>query len=187
MQRVSFDWEIWSCCCLNFHWLSFQELPLKVEKGCPSPSHSFWIFLCWFEGSLWSFEIFLGGYLRQARNHCKSVPESAKLTYVYKTRVYPSQKFGNSVLNKATSTIPSLSNDLEVLPYAFDKAKLFAEIFSKNSNLDHSGISLSAFPSRTNLKLHNVHATHNLVNKVIINFDSSKVSCPYCIPMVVLE
>ena len=86
MQRVSFDWEIWSCCCLNFHWLSFQELPLKVEKGCPSPSHSFWIFLCWFEGSLWSFEIFLGGYLRQARNHCKSVPESTKLTYAYKTK-----------------------------------------------------------------------------------------------------
>ena len=109
------------------------------------------------------------------------------LLRLIKPESIPSQKFGNSVLNKATSTIPPLSNDLEVLPYAFDKAKLFAEIFSKNSNLDHSGISLSAFPSRTNLKLHNVHATHNLVHKVIINFDSSKVSCPYCIPMVVLK
>ena len=37
---------------------------------------------------------------------------------------------------------------------ASDKAKLFTEIFSKSSNLDDSGISLPAFPSRTNLKLH---------------------------------
>ena len=38
---------------------------------------------------------------------------------------------------------------------ASDKAKLFAKNFSKNSNLDDSGISLPIFPSRTNLKLHN--------------------------------
>ena len=34
------------------------------------------------------------------------------------------------------------------------KTKLFAENFSKNSNLDDSGIPLPVFPSRTNLKLH---------------------------------
>ena len=33
-----------------------------------------------------------------------------------------------------------------------DKTKLFAENFSKNSNLDNSVISLPVFPSRTNLK-----------------------------------
>ena len=40
------------------------------------------------------------------------------------------------------------------MPSASDKAKLFAENSSKNSNLDDSGISLPVFHSRTNLKLH---------------------------------
>ena len=57
----------------------------------------------------------------------------------------------------------------EVLSSAFDKAKLFTEDFSMNSNLDHSGISLPVFPSRTNLKLHNISVTSKMVNKVIIN------------------
>ena len=47
-------------------------------------------------------------------------------------------------------------NSLEVLSSASDKAKLFAENFSKNSTLDDSGISLIVFSSRTNLKLHNI-------------------------------
>ena len=47
-------------------------------------------------------------------------------------------------------------NSLEVLSSASDKAKLFAENFSKNSILDDSGISLIVFSSRTNLKLHNI-------------------------------
>ena len=34
--------------------------------------------------------------------------------------------------------------------------KMFAKNFSKDSNLDDSGIYLSAFLSRTNLKLHNI-------------------------------
>ena len=42
---------------------------------------------------------------------------------------------------------------LEVLSSASDKAELFAENFSLNSNLDDSGVSLPVFPSRTNLKL----------------------------------
>ena len=37
-----------------------------------------------------------------------------------------------------------------------DKAKLFSKIFSKNSNLNESGIFLPVFPSRTNLKLKNI-------------------------------
>ena len=41
-----------------------------------------------------------------------------------------------------------------MLSSASDKAKLFAENFSNNSNLDDSGISLPVFLSRTNLKLH---------------------------------
>ena len=34
--------------------------------------------------------------------------------------------------------------------------KLFAQNFSKDSNLDDSGIDLTVFLSRTNLKLHNI-------------------------------
>ena len=65
-------------------------------------------------------------------------------------------QIANSVLNKEISSIPPLFNGPEVLSSASDKAKLFAENFSKNSNLDDSGISLPVFPSRTNLKLHNL-------------------------------
>ena len=46
---------------------------------------------------------------------------------------------------------------------ASDKAKLFAEKFSKNSNLDDSGIFLPVCPCRTNLKLHNISITPKMV------------------------
>ena len=52
-----------------------------------------------------------------------------------------------SVLNKGKSAIPPLLNGLELLSSASDEAKLFAENFSKNANLDDSGISLLVFPS----------------------------------------
>ena len=74
-----------------------------------------------------------------------------------------------------------------MLSSASDKAKLFPEIFSKNSNLDDSGISLPVFPSRTNLKLHNISVTPKMVKKVIRNLDLSKASGPDCIPVVVLK
>ena len=70
---------------------------------------------------------------------------------------------------------------------ASDKAKLFVENFSENSNLDDSGISLPVFPSRTNLKLHNISVTPKMVRKVIMNLDLSKASGPDCIPVVVLK
>ena len=69
---------------------------------------------------------------------------------------------------------------------ASDKAKLSAKNFSKNSNLDELGISLPVFPSRTNLKLHNINITR-MAKKVIINLDSSKASGPDCIPTVNLN
>ena len=105
---------------------------------------------------------------RQASNRCKRVFKDAKFAYADKTKEsITSQKLGsrhswriaNSVLNKGKSAIPPLFNGSEVLSFASDKAKLFAENFSKNSNLDDSGISLPVFPSRTNLKLHNISIT----------------------------
>ena len=69
---------------------------------------------------------------------------------------------------------------------ASDKAKLFAENFSKNSNLDDSAISLPSFPSSTNLKLH-ISVTLKMVKKVIMNLDLPKASGPDYIPVEVLK
>ena len=74
-----------------------------------------------------------------------------------------------------------------MLPSAFDKAKLFATNFSKISNLEDSGIPSPTFPSRTNLKLHNISVTLKMVEKVKINLDSSKVPGPDSIQVVVLN
>ena len=90
-------------------------------------------------------------------------------------------------MNKFKSFIPPLFNGSEILSSASDKAKLFAENFSKNSYLDDSGISLPVFPSRTNLKLHNISVTPKMVKKVITNLDLSKASGPDCILVAVLN
>ena len=133
---------------------------------------------------------------RQTSNHCKRVLEAAKLAYATKTKgSITSQKLGsrdfwriaNSVLSKGKSFIPPLFNRPEVLSTASGKAKLFAKNFSKNSNLDDSGISLPVFPFRTNLKLYNISITPKMVKKVVTNLDSSKASGPDCIPVVVLK
>ena len=59
-----------------------------------------------------------------------------------------------------------------------------AENFSKNSNLDDSGISL---PVLTNLKLHNIPVTPKMIRKVVITLDLSKACGPDYIPVVVLK
>ena len=76
-----------------------------------------------------------------------------------------------------------------MLSSASDKAKLFARDFSKNSNLDDTGIFLPDLPSRTNLRLHNISVTPKIVKKITIiaNLDSSKASGPDCISVVVLK
>ena len=70
---------------------------------------------------------------------------------------------------------------------ASDKAKVFAENFSKNSNHDESGSSLPVFPSRTNLKLHSSSVTPKMVRTVTTILDLSKASGLNCIPVVVLK
>ena len=133
---------------------------------------------------------------RQASNRCKRVLQAAKLAYTTKTKEsITSQKLAsrdfwriaNSVLNKGKSAIPPLFNGPKVLSSGSDKAKLFAENFSKNSNLDDSGISLPVFLSRKNLKLRNISITPKMVKKVITNLDSSKASGPDCVRVVVLK
>ena len=53
--------------------------------------------------------------------------------------------------------------------------------------LENVDISLPVFPSRTNLKQHNISVTPKMVRKVAMNFDLSKTSGPDCIPVVVLK
>ena len=65
--------------------------------------------------------------------------------------------------------MPPVFNDLEVLSSASDEAKLFAENFSKNPNLDDLGISLLILPSRTNLQLDNISIAPKMFRKVITN------------------
>ena len=96
-------------------------------------------------------------------------------------------RIANSILNKGKSAILPQFNGPEVLSSASDKAKLFPKNISKNSNLDDSGISLPVFPSRTNLKLHNISVTPQMVKKVITNLDLSNASGPACIPVVFLK
>ena len=74
-----------------------------------------------------------------------------------------------------------------MLSSASDKAKLFAENFSMNSNLNDLGILLPIFPSRNNLKLHNNSETPKMVRKAIMNLNLSKASGPDCISVVVLK
>ena len=82
--------------------------------------------------------------------------------------------------------MPLLFNGPELLSSASDKAKLFAENFPKNSNLDGSGVSLPVFPSRTNLKLHNISVIFKMVEGVVMNLGLSKASGPDCLSVVVL-
>ena len=64
---------------------------------------------------------------------------------------------------------------------------MFAENFSKNSDLHDSGISLPVFLSRTNWKLYNISVTTRMVKKVIKNLDLSEASGPDFVPLVVLK
>ena len=59
--------------------------------------------------------------------------------------------------------------------------------FSQNSNFDDSVMLLPVFPSRTNLKLHNICVTPKMAEKIIMNLDLSKTSGFDCIPLVVLK
>ena len=95
-------------------------------------------------------------------------------------------RLANSVLNKGKSAIPSLFNGPEVLSSASNKAKLFAENFFKNSNLNNSSIVLIVFPSRTYLKLY-ISVAPNMVKEVVMNLYLSKTSSPDSILVVVLK
>ena len=108
----------------------------------------------------------------QAGNHCKRVLQAAKLAYANNQRVYYFPE------NLAFRTL-NFS--------AYEKGKLFAGNFFRNSHLDDSGISLPVFNSRTNLKLYNISVTHKIVKKVIMNLELSTASGHDCVRVMVLK
>ena len=72
---------------------------------------------------------------RQACNYCKRVLKEVKLTYANRTK--ESITFGTFenlliVFKKGKSAIPPLFNSPEVLTSKSDKARLFAENYSRN-------------------------------------------------------
>ena len=97
---------------------------------------------------------------RQASNRCKRVLKLPNLHMLLKQES-PSLP-GNLALRTFGKLLIVFSAKVNLLYLLYstnwrccllhpDKAKLFAKNFSKNSNLDDSGISLPVFPSRTNL------------------------------------
>ena len=89
------------------------------------------------------------------------------------------------ILKKVKFTIPPLFNAPKARLFSSNKANWCDENFSNNVNLDDSDIYLPVFPCGYNRKLYIIPITPKLVKKVIINFDSSKVPGPDCIPVVV--
>ena len=71
-----------------------------------------------------------------------------------------------SVPNKGVPATTSLFNSSALLSSASDEAKFFAENVTKNSNLDDAVISLSTFPSITNLNVHIIHVNPKLIKRV---------------------
>ena len=89
------------------------------------------------------------------------------------------------ILRKVKFTTPSLFNAPKARLCSSNKTNLCDEDFSNNFNLDDSDIYLPVFPCGNNRKLYIIAITPKLVKKVTINFDSSKLPGPDCIPVVV--
>ena len=67
------------------------------------------------------------------------------------------------------------------------KQNCLLKTFGRTLIFDDSGISLPIFPSRTNLKLHNISVSPKMVKNIIMNLDLSKASGPDYIPVMVLK
>ena len=72
-------------------------------------------------------------------------------------------------MNRGKSSIPTIVNGPKILSSSLDKARLFAKMFSSNSNLDDSGHPLPDCPIRTNFTISNLNITPSEVTKLFIN------------------
>ena len=125
-----------------------------------------------------------GSKVKFRQASCKRVLEAAKLPYANKTKESITyRKLARGTFGKLLIVFSTKVNLVNLLYLTARRCcllhligKLVAENFSKNSNLDDSGISLPVFPSRSNLKLHNISETLKMVKKVIMNLDLPKAS-----------
>ena len=109
---------------------------------------------------------------------CKKVFEAAKIAYAVETRVhhYPKiWRIANNVLDKGKSAIPALLNDLIDLIKQNCLLKTFVRTQILMTQISLYPVSL--------LEL----ITSKVVKKVLTNVDSSKVSGPNCILVLVLK
>ena len=128
---------------------------------------------------------------RQASNCCKRVFEAAKLAYATKTKESISlpRNLALGTFGKLLTVFSTKVNLLYLL-YSTDWRCCLLHLIKQNyllKTFPRTQVSLPVFPSRTNLKLHNISITRKMVSKVITNLDSSKASGPDCIPVVVLK
>ena len=108
---------------------------------------------------------------RQASNHCKRVLEAAKLTYTNKAREFIiSKKLGPNRFQKIADIVLNKSKSCR-----------------SQAKTGISGISVPVFPSRSDLKLHNIPVTPKIVRKVVTSLDTSKAPSPDCIQVVILK
>ena len=91
----------------------------------------------------------------------------------------------DGVHNKGYLVIALLVSVPKVLSFAFDKVKLFGEIFPGKSSFDDSGGSVCGFLSRTKLKLHNISVTREIFKKVLGALYLSKWCGPDYIPALI--
>ena len=115
---------------------------------------------------------------RQANNRCKRVLEVAKLAYANKTKEsIISQKLGsrdfwqiaNSVLNKGKSAVPPLFSGPGCCLLHLIKQNFLLKTFLRTLILVTQYESLPVFPSRTNLKLHNIFVTRKMELRTLIH------------------
>ena len=116
---------------------------------------------------------------RQIRNHCRRFLEAAKPTFTDNTKVYHFPKALRNY-NKLLLVFSARVNFLYILCLTALKCYLLFMIkqnclqktFLRNHIL-MTQVS-SVFYSKTNLKLHDIHITPNLVKKVIDNLNLPK-------------
>ena len=88
------------------------------------------------------------------------------------------------ILRKGKCNLPPVFNAAKARLFSSSKTNWCDENFSNNFSLDDSDIYVPVFPCGNNRKLYIIAITPKLV-KVTINFDSSKLPGPDCIPVVV--
>ena len=155
----------------------------------PVSPHSLWLFSCWFDGlhnhrkyqvkphsspSLFSMVVLLPKVIEitffVCTNFAKRLVKLPSLHMLIK-RKSPSlpRNLALGALDELPIVFSTMVNLLYLLYSSARKCcllHLIKQNFSKNSNLDDSGISLPVFPSRNNRKLHNISVTPKMVKKI---------------------